>query len=81
MDGVKLEFDDDAIRAIAQKAIKLNTGARGLRSILEQAMLDVMYDIPGDSEIEKIVITKDTIETGERPFVVKKTTGKNEDIA
>ena len=81
LDGVKLEFDDDAIRAIAQKAIKLNTGARGLRSILEQAMLDVMYDIPGDSEIEKIVITKDTIETGERPFVVKKTTVKNEDIA
>lgn len=81
LDGVKLEFDEDAIRAIAQKAIKLNTGARGLRSILEQAMLDIMYDIPGDSEIEKIVITKDTIKTGERPLVVRKTTVKNEDIA
>ena len=81
LDGVKLEFDEDAIRAIAQKAIRLNTGARGLRSILEQSMLDIMYDIPGDSEIEKIVITKDTIERGERPFVVRKATVKNEIIA
>ena len=81
MDGVTLEFDEDAIRAIAQKAIKLNTGARGLRSILEQSMLDVMYDIPSDSEIEKIVITRDTIEAGERPFIVKKTAVKKEDIA
>lgn len=81
MDGVTLEFDEDAIRAIAQKAIKLNTGARGLRSILEQSMLDVMYDIPSDSEIEKIVITRDTIEAGERPFIVRKTAVKKEDIA
>ena len=81
LDGVKLEFDDEAIRAIAQKAIRLNTGARGLRSILEQSMLDIMYDIPGDSDIEKIIITRATIESGERPFVVRKTTVKNEDIA
>ena len=81
MDGVKLEFDEDALSAIAQKAIRLNTGARGLRSILEQAMLDVMYDIPSDGEIEKIVITRKTIETGERPFVVKKTVVKDENIA
>ena len=81
LDGVKLEFADEAIRAIAQKAIKLNTGARGLRSILEQSMLDIMYDIPGDSEIEKIIITKDTIESGDRPFVVRKPAVKTEDIA
>lgn len=81
LDGVKLEFDDEAIHAIAKKAIRLNTGARGLRSILEQSMLDIMYDIPGDSEIEKIIITKATIESGERPFVVRKTTAKTEDIA
>ncbi|MBR7110487.1 MAG: AAA family ATPase, partial [Clostridia bacterium] len=81
LDGVGLEFDDDAIRAVANKAIRLNTGARGLRSILEKAMLDIMYDIPQDKSIEKIVVTKDTIESASKPFVVKKEQKTSEEIA
>ncbi len=80
LDGVKLEFDEEAIRAVATKAIKLNTGARGLRSILEKSMLDIMYDIPQDKTIEKIVVTKDTIEGLSRPFIVRKEK-TNEEIA
>ena len=72
MDGVKLEFSDDAIEAIAEKAIELNTGARGLRSIMEECMLDVMYTTPTDKTIEKIVVTKETITEKKRPFVEKK---------
>jgi ATP-dependent Clp protease ATP-binding subunit ClpX len=69
-DGVQLEFEPDAIQAIAREAIKRNTGARGLRAIVEQAMLDVMYDLPGDSSIKKCVITKDSIEKGEKPLLI-----------
>lgn len=58
LDGVELEFDDAALRAIAQKAIELNTGARGLRSILEGALLDLMYEIPSDKTISKVVVKK-----------------------
>ncbi len=72
LDGVKLEFDEEAVRAVAQKAIKLNTGARGLRAILEKAMLDIMYDIPNDKTIEKIVVTKSTIDGESGPFIIRK---------
>ncbi len=61
MDGVELEFDESAIRAIAQKAIALKTGARGLRTILEEMMLDVMYDTPNDKTITKIVVDEDAV--------------------
>lgn len=70
MDGVQLEFEDDAIKAIAQKAIQLKTGARGLRSIVEDGMLDVMYTIPGNTDIKKVVVTKETILSGEKPLVL-----------
>ena len=56
IDGVELEFEPEAIRAVAQKAIKLKTGARGLRTILEDAMLDVMFDTPTDNSIERVVV-------------------------
>ena len=69
-DGVELEFEPDALVAIAQQAIKRNTGARGLRAIIEQTMLDVMYDLPGDATIKKCIVTKDTIEKGEKPILV-----------
>lgn len=69
-DGVELEFEPDALVAIAQQAIKRNTGARGLRAIIEQTMLDVMYDLPGDLTIKKCIVTKDTIEKGEKPILV-----------
>ncbi len=69
-DGVTLEFEPDALQAIAKEAIKRHTGARGLRAIVEQAMLDVMYDLPGDSTVKKCVVTKDTIQKGEKPLLV-----------
>ena len=66
MDDVKLIFDDSAIRRIAEKAIERKTGARGLRSILEETMLDIMYDIPSRPEIESVTITAECIDkTGE----------------
>ena len=61
MDGVVLEFDDEALQVIAKMAIKRKTGARGLRAILEDIMLNVMYEIPSRDDIEKCIITKDTV--------------------
>jgi ATP-dependent Clp protease ATP-binding subunit ClpX len=58
MDGVSLEFDDDALEAIADKAIERKTGARGLRSIMEEIMSDVMYNAPSQSNIKKCIIRK-----------------------
>ncbi len=75
MDGVELEFDPEAISAIAKKAMRLKTGARGLRSILEEKMLDVMFDIPSDKSIYKIRVTASTIEKPhEKPQIFKKVT-------
>lgn len=70
MDGVQLEVDDDALRAIADKAIERKIGARGLRAIMEDIMLDVMYDIPSTDNVEKCVITKDTIINNQQPTIV-----------
>ena len=61
MDGVELVFEDDALRSIAKKALERNTGARGLRSIIENIMLDIMFDIPSRDEIVKCVITDNTV--------------------
>jgi ATP-dependent Clp protease ATP-binding subunit ClpX len=69
-DGVTLEFEEDALEAIAKEAIKRNTGARGLRAILEQSMLEVMYDLPAKTQIKKCVITKNAILNGERPVLL-----------
>ncbi len=74
-DGIQLEFEPDAVTAIAHEAIKRKTGARGLRAILEQTMLDVMYDLPSDATAKKVIITKDVIAKGELPVVV------HEDVA
>jgi len=70
LDGVNLEFQSDALKAIAQEALKRKTGARGLRSILEEIMLDVMYDIPSRQDIAKCIMTKDTILKKENPLMV-----------
>ena len=72
MDGVRLEFDGGAIEAIAERAIELNTGARGLRSIMEECMLDVMYITPTDKTIEKITVTRETISEKKQPFIEKR---------
>lgn len=70
MDHVKLEFDKDALRAVAKKAIERKTGARSLKGIIEDVMLDVMYDIPKSSEPRKVIITKACIDEGKKPDVV-----------
>lgn len=61
LDDVKLTFEDDALKAIADKAIKQKTGARGLRTILEDLLLDVMYEIPSKTDIKEVVVTKESI--------------------
>lgn len=70
IDGVELEFEEEALIAIAKKAIERKTGARGLRSIIEENMLDIMYEIPSRDDIEKCVITKETIENKVEPTLV-----------
>ena len=70
IDGVELEFKDDAIEAIVNKAIELKTGARGLRSIIEGIMTDIMFEIPSNDKITKCIITKETVENGSEPEVV-----------
>jgi len=70
MDGVKLEFEDEAIYAIVDKAIERKTGARGLRAILEETMRDIMFDIPTNNEICECIITKDTVVNGAKPKTV-----------
>ncbi|MEL7563944.1 MAG: ATP-dependent Clp protease ATP-binding subunit ClpX [Dehalobacterium sp.] len=70
MDGVLLEFKDEALRYIAGEAIKRNTGARGLRAILEDLMLDAMYDIPSRKDVTKCVITKEAVEKKEKPILL-----------
>lgn len=61
MDGVGLEFKEDALKAIAEEAIRRNTGARGLRAIMEEIMMNVMYDLPTRTDVTKCIVTKDTI--------------------
>ena len=70
MDNVELEFEKEALRAIAKKAIERKTGARGLRSIIEEVLLDIMYEIPSRQDIEKCLITKETIESNGEPTLV-----------
>ena len=71
MDGIELEFDKSAIKAVAQKAIELKTGARGLRTILEERMLDVMYTSHFDQNIEKIIIDENYILGKDKPIIIK----------
>lgn len=68
-DGIDLEFTEDAIKEVAQTALRRKTGARGLRAILEQVMLDVMYDLPGNDKVVKCTITKDAITGAGRPIL------------
>ncbi len=72
LDNVELEITDEAVRAIARKAIELKTGARGLRTILENLILETMYEIPSDKTIEKVVVEEDVVRCGAKPKLVKK---------
>ena len=71
-DDVKLEFEEDALREVAHLAIERNTGARGLRSIIEATMRDIMFEVPSNKEIEKVIISKDTVLGKAEPTLVMK---------
>ena len=69
MDDIELEFTDEALKSIAAKALERDTGARGLRSVVENAVLDIMYDLPSRPEIKKCIITKEVIEENADPIL------------
>lgn len=73
-DGVKLTVEEEAVREIAQTAIRLKTGARGLRTIIESIMTEVMYKIPSEDNVEEVVITKECLTSGESPKLIYKKT-------
>ncbi len=75
LDGCKVEFTDGALDAVAELAIERATGARGLRAITEEAMIDVMYDVPSDRSIEKVIIDEDVIKHKKRPKIVHRAEG------
>ena len=79
MDGVELEITDDALTSIAKKAIERDTGARGLRAIVESVLSEAMYDIPSDKSIEKAVFSKDVFDGKAEPEFIRKEV--NEEIA
>ena len=76
LDNVELEFTEDALKAIADEAIARKTGARGLRAIVEDIMIDVMFDVPSDENISKVVITEDSIKSKKLPELIR--LGENE---
>lgn len=77
LDGVELEFNDEALSSIAKLAIERKTGARGLRSIIEKVMMDIMYDIPSRSDVKKCVITKETIDNNQQPTLLLDNNNEN----
>ncbi len=79
MDHIELEFHDEALLAIAAKAMNRGTGARGLRSIIEDIMLDVMYDIPSRSDVRKVIITEDAVMKGAEPLIISGGDGREDE--
>ena len=69
MEEIQLEFDPGAIRAVARKALKRATGARGLRAIMEEAMLDLMYDLPSRQGVQRVVISEESVSEGKPPKI------------
>ena len=72
IDGIELEFDDDALAAIAEKSMRLKTGARGLRSVLENLMLNCMYDAPSRGDVERVRITRQSVEGKNEPQIIRR---------
>jgi ATP-dependent Clp protease ATP-binding subunit ClpX len=70
IEGVELEFHQDALVAIAKKAMDTKTGARGLRGIIENIMLDIMFEVPSNENIEKVIITKEVVEKQVEPIMI-----------
>lgn len=69
MDGVELDFEEDALDAIAEKAIKKKSGARGLRGTIEEIMMDTMFEIPSMDDVKRVVVTKASVEGDEDPIM------------
>jgi ATP-dependent Clp protease ATP-binding subunit ClpX len=76
-DGVELEFTDEALRAIAEQAIQRGTGARGLRAIMEEVLLNVMYELPSREDVTKCLVDRDVVLTGVNPTLVPRETKKS----
>jgi ATP-dependent Clp protease ATP-binding subunit ClpX len=70
MEGVEVDFRDDALRAVARKAMERKTGARGLRSILESVLLDTMYHLPSQHSVSKVVIDESVIDGDSEPMLI-----------
>ena len=70
LDDVELDFDEDALNEVAKIAMERKTGARGLRSVMEKTMTDVMFDAPSDSSMQKCIITKDAVTGKSAPVIV-----------
>jgi len=70
MDGVELEFEEPALSAIAEEALKRNTGARGLRAIIESVMRNVMYEVPSREDVTKCIVTEASVREGAEPEMV-----------
>lgn len=71
LDGVELEFTDEAVEAIAEQALARGTGARGLRAIMEEVLLPVMFDVPSDEDIKQVVVTDETVRHNVLPTIVR----------
>ena len=71
LDGVELEFEEEALREIAQTAMRKNTGARGLRAIMENVMEDIMFDMPDEENVKKCIVTKAAVLGEEMPVIVR----------
>ena len=76
MEGVELEIRPSALKAIAKKALARKTGARGLRSILEQSLIDTMFELPNSTNVEKVVVEESTIEENKPPLLVYREAAK-----
>jgi ATP-dependent Clp protease ATP-binding subunit ClpX len=81
LDGVELEFADDAVAAIAEKAMERGTGARGLRSIIEEVLLHVMYDVPSRGDIAKVIVTREVVFDEVAPTLVPRESEKKKKSA
>jgi ATP-dependent Clp protease ATP-binding subunit ClpX len=77
LDGVALEFETEALEAIADLAVERKTGARGLRAILEDVLGPIMFDIPSNDEVEKVVVTRESVKTGAAPTFVQRRARKS----
>ena len=69
IDGVDLQFEEEALEAIAESALEKKTGARGLRAIMETVLLPIMYETPSDKSIVRVIVTKDCVVNGEKPVI------------